>query len=147
MISIEYTHRIVRSISMSAIWHCSSGPKIINPIQGRFLCQYIVPRKNQQHLICILQVSLRFLKKLTLVRRLSAISLRVKAATASELSSVSFFMPYSCTFAWTNSANWIVSPDSPEKRSRLCWFNVRDLSSVWLRTVTPRTVALLVALK
>ena len=82
----------------------------------------------------------------TLVRRLSAISRRVKAATASELSSVSFFMPYNWTFAWMYSANWIVSPDSPAKMRRLCWLRVRDLSSVWLRTVTPRTVALLVAL-
>jgi hypothetical protein len=44
------------------------------------------------------------------------------------------------------SAKWIVSPESPAKTRRLCRFSVRDLSSVWLRTVIPRTVDLFVAL-
>jgi hypothetical protein len=84
---------------MSTIRHSSPCPKIINPIQSRLLGQHTVPRKN--HLIRILNVSFSIIRKDTLVPRFSAISLRVKAATASELSSVLFFMPYSLRFAWT----------------------------------------------
>ena len=109
MIPIKNTHSIIRAVAMGTIWDIGSGPEIIDPIQGRLLCQDIPPRKNHQYFICVLTASAsvtygpaaiksrryrgRWWSVVTLERKLSAISRRVKAATASELSSVSLRMP------------------------------------------------------
>lgn len=77
-----------------------------------------------------------------LLLRLLASSPRTKLATALGPSSVSLRMLYRAMLAWMNSANWIVSPASPEKAIRVCLFSARVLSSEVLRIVAPRMAAL-----
>lgn len=104
--------------------------QIIQPIQTRLL-------RDRIH-----TPSSRFTLYGFLLLKLLANSPLTKLATADGPRSVSLRIEYSAMLAWMNSANWIVSPASPEKAIRLLRLSVRVLSSLDLRIVAPRMAAL-----